>query len=230
MATTAHPTIAPRNPAVDLKAILIVVAAATAVTTTVFFGLGWLMRYTCYRAILHTGGSQVTLSDTPAGIFIPDDVASPATIAWIVGYHASTVLALAIGVAVGVRVTTRTSPQAITILNSPGDAASHAKQLFGCIAWETAATLVTLILTLAAGILAFLVAVMFPAAGTVIAEALPIGTTSGPAVFSGGAILVGVVFAVAACLFAARPVDRHVPAYLSRAGLAAQKIDVSGGS
>lgn len=215
MATPAHPTIAPRNPAVDLKAILIVVAAATAVTATVAVGLGWLMRYTCYQAILYAGGSQLTLSDAPAGIFIPD-VASPAIIAWVIGYHASTVLALVIGAAAGTLITTRTSAQAIAILNSPGDSPTHAKQLFRCIAKEAVATLVALVLILAAGILAFVVAVMFPAAVTAITDALLIATTPGPAVFSEAAILVGLVFAVATCLYVAGPVNRHVRTYLSR--------------
>lgn len=212
----AHSTSGPRNPVVDLEAILTVVAAATAVTAAVAFGLDLLLRYTCYQAILYAGGSQMTLSDTPEGIFIPDDVASPAITAWVIGYHASTVLALVVGATAGALITTRTSPQAITILNSPGDSATHAKQLFRCIAKETVATLATLVLTLAAGILTFIVAVMFPAAVTAITEALPIATTPGPAVLSWPAILVGLVFGFAACLFATRPVDRFVQAYLAQ--------------
>ncbi|MEW2484273.1 hypothetical protein AB0876_32275 [Mycobacterium sp. NPDC049093] len=217
MDAPAHPTSGPRNSTVDFKAVLIVVAAATAVTTTVAYGLGLLLRYTCYQAILYAGGSQMTLSDTPTGIFIPDDIANPAIAAWgIIGYHASTVLAVVIGATAGALITTRTSPQAITILNSPGDSAAHGKQLFRCIAKETVATLATLVLTLAAGILTFIVAVMFPAAVTALTEALPIATTPGPAVLSGPAILVGLVFGFAACLFATRPVGRLVRAYLRK--------------
>lgn len=207
MAAT-HPTIAPRNLAVDLKATLVSVTAGGVVAAAITLGLGLLLRYTCYQAILHAGGSQVTLSGTPAGIFVPDNVARPAITAWVIGYDTSIALALVIGVAVGARVATRTIPQAITILSSPGDAASHAKMLFRCISRGTATTLITLVLTLAVGVLVFITAVLFPAAVTALAEALPLRTSPGPAVFSGPAILVGIATAMATGLLAVGSIDR----------------------
>lgn len=215
MATPAHPTIAPRTLAANLKATLISVSAGIAVAAAIALSLGPLFRSTCYHAILHAGGSQLALSGSSTGIFIPDDAASPSTTAWVIGYHTSILLALVIGVAVGARIAILTSRPVASILGSPGDAATHAKAVFGCITRATAATLITLVLTLAAGILIFITAIMFPAAITALAEALPLPSSPGPAAFSGAAIFVGAVIAIPASLLIAHPIERRVQTWTS---------------
>lgn len=202
--------------------------AVAAASITV--GLFLLFRYGSYQAVLAAGGSVVSWSPSvgttsETGIFVPG-APSNAGAGWcILAYHSSLPIALAIGLFAGWRISTRTWPRAAELLGPHrAGVLPSLPVLIRCAVLDAATTALTLAISLAAGALVVLVAVMWPAALSALNDAVWGTESSSYDAFSAPSVMIGILFAGPACLLVAHSASQRVQRHLSRYSFHAERF------